>query len=285
MQFEAEDGTRLFYTDSGEGKPLVLIHGWPLSSTMWEYQTNVLAERGIRCVAYDRRGFGRSDQPYSGYDYDTLASDLKQLLEHLDLQHVTLAGFSMGGGEVVRYMRNYAGARISKIALISSVTPCLIKTDDNPDGVDKSVFEQMQFDLQVDRPSFITEFAKRFFGIGWMSSPVSDPMLAATCEEAMKASARATLACVKAFSETDFRSDLQTIAVPTLVIHGDADETIPIEASGQKSAQLIKDAQLAVYHGAPHGLFYTERAKLNGDLEELILGEGRGPQRRLRSQR
>ena len=131
----------------------------------------------------------------------------------------------------------------------------------------------MQFDLQVDRPSFITEFAKRFFGIGWMSSPVSDPMLAATCEEAMKASARATLACVKAFSETDFRSDLQTIAVPTLVIHGDADETIPIEASGQKSAQLIKDAQLAVYHGAPHGLFYTERAKLNGDLEELILGK------------
>jgi non-heme chloroperoxidase len=273
MQFEAEDGTRLFYTDSGAGKPLVLIHGWPLSSTMWEYQTNVLAERGIRCVAYDRRGFGRSDHPYGGYDYDTLASDLKQLLEHLDLQHVTLAGFSMGGGEVVRYMRNYAGARISKIALISSVTPYLIKTDDNPDGVDKSVFEQMQFDLQVDRPSFITEFAKRFFGIGWMSSPVSDPMLAATCEEAMKASARATLACIKAFSETDFRSDLQTIAVPTLVIHGDADETIPIEASGQKSAQLIKDAQLAVYHGAPHGLFYTERARLNGGLEELVLGK------------
>jgi pimeloyl-ACP methyl ester carboxylesterase len=273
MQFEAEDGTRLFYTDCGEGTPLVLIHGWPLSSTMWEYQTNVLTERGIRCVAYDRRGFGRSDQPYSGYDYDTLASDLKQLLEHLDLQNVTLAGFSMGGGEVVRYMRNYAGARISKIALVSSVTPCLIKTEDNPDGVDKSVFEQMQFDLQVDRPSFITEFTKRFFGIGWMSSPVSDPMLAATCEDAMKASARATLACVKAFSETDFRSDLSTIAVPTLVIHGDADETIPIEASSQKSAQLINDAQLAVYHGAPHGLFYTERAKLNGDLEELILGK------------
>lgn len=273
MEFQAQDGTRLFYTDSGTGKPLVLIHGWPLSSAMWEYQTNVLAERGIRCVAYDRRGFGRSDHPYGGYDFDTLASDLKQLLDHLDLQNVTLAGFSMGGGEVARYMRNYAGAKVSKIALISSVTPFLIESDENPDGVDKSVFEQMQFDLQVDRPAFITEFAKQFFGVNWMSSPVSDPMLAATCEEAMQASARATLACVRAFSETDFRSDLQTIAVPTLVIHGDSDETIPIEASGRKSAQLIKDARLAVYPGAPHGLFYTERAKLNDDLEELVLGK------------
>jgi pimeloyl-ACP methyl ester carboxylesterase len=273
MEFQAQDGTRLFYTDSGTGKPLVLIHGWPLSSAMWEYQTNVLAERGIRCVAYDRRGFGRSDHPYGGYDFDTLASDLKQLLDHLDLQNVTLAGFSMGGGEVARYMRNYAGARISKIALISSVTPFLIDSDENPDGVDRSVFEQMQFDLQVDRPAFITEFAKQFFGVNWMSSPVSDPMLAATCEEAMRASARATLACVKAFSETDFRGDLQTIAVPTLVIHGDSDETIPIEASGRKSAQLIKDARLAVYPGAPHGLFYTERARLNDDLEELVLGK------------
>ena len=140
----------------------------------------------------------------------------------------------MGGGEVVRYMRNYEGARVNKIALISSVTPFLIKTHDNPDGVDKSVFEQMQLDLHVDRPAFITEFAKQFFGVNWISSPVSDPMLAATCEEAMQASARATLACVKAFSETDFRDDLPTIAVPTLVIHGDADETIPIEASGKK---------------------------------------------------
>ena len=272
MEFEAEDGTRLFYTDSEAGKPLVLIHGWPLSSVMWEYQTNILAERGIRCIAYDRRGFGRSDQPYGGYDYDTLASDLKRLLDHLDLQDVTLAGFSMGGGEVVRYMRNYAGARVNKIALISSVTPFLIKTHDNPDGVDKSVFEQMQLDLHVDRPAFITEFAKQFFGVNWISSPVSDPMLAATCEEAMQASARATLACVNAFSETDFRDDLPTIAVPTLVIHGDADETIPIEASGKKTAQLIRDARLVVYSDAPHGLFYTERAKLNGDLEELVLG-------------
>ncbi|HEX5432092.1 MAG TPA: alpha/beta hydrolase [Bryobacteraceae bacterium] len=272
MLFEAHDGTQIFFTDSGTGKPLVLIHGWPLSSAMWEYQVNELAERGIRCVAYDRRGFGRSDQPYSGYDYDTLASDLKALIEHLKLQDVTLAGFSMGGGEVARYMRKFRGSNVSRTVFISSVTPFLLKTADNPDGVEAGVSEQMAIDLRVDRPAFLTEFAKTFFGVGWMTSPISDAMLAANCEDAMRGSPRATLACAKAFFETDFRDDLPSISVPALVIHGDSDQTVPIDASARRTAQLIKSAQLKIYEGAPHGLFYTERARLNADLEEFVLG-------------
>jgi pimeloyl-ACP methyl ester carboxylesterase len=272
MLFPAYDGTQIFFTDSGTGKPLVLIHGWPLSSAMWEYQVNELAERGIRCIAYDRRGFGRSDQPYVGYGYDTLASDLKALIEHLDLHDVALAGFSMGGGEVARYMKKFRGANISKVALISAVTPFLLKTSDNPEGIEAGVAEQMATDLRVDRPAFLTEFVKTFFGVGWISSPISDAMLAAICEDAMRASPRATLACAKTFFETDFRDDLKSIRVPALVIHGDSDQTVPIDASGRRTAQLISDARFKVYEGAPHGLFYTERAKLNADLEEFVLG-------------
>lgn len=270
MKFKTRDGTHLFYEDTGAGKPLVLIHGWPLSSAMWEYQLNELPERGIRCVAYDRRGFGRSDHPASGYNYDTLASDLNDLLEHLDLRDVTLAGFSMGGGEVVRYMSKFGGARVSRIALISAVPPFMLKTSDNPDGIDKSVFQDIESGLRTDRPNFLTGFTKTFFGVGWITSPVSESMLASSVELAMLASSRATLGCAKAFSETDFRNDLKAISLPTLVIHGDADKTVPFEASGKRTAKAIAGSKLIVYSGAPHGLHYTERARLNADLEAWV---------------
>lgn len=267
----AQDGTELFYEECGQGQPLVLIHGWPLSTRMWEYQMTVLAGQGIRCIAYDRRGFGRSDHPARGYDYDTFADDLKAVLDGLDLHDVTLAGFSMGGGEVARYMSRHGGARVAKVALISAVTPYLLKTSDNVSGVERTVFDGMLLDLSVDRPQFITSFSKAFFGVGMLSSPVSESMLAAACEDAMRASPLATLACVKAFAETDFRGDLKSLKVPTLIIHGDNDQTVPITSSGQESARLIPHAQFEIYAGAPHGLFYTDKDRLNGDLAKFVL--------------
>ena len=268
---KAQDGTELFYEECGQGAPLVLIHGWPLSTRMWEYQMLALAERGIRCIAYDRRGFGRSDHPAKGYDYDTLADDLKSVMDALDLQDVTLAGFSMGGGEVARYMSRHQGARVAKAVLISAVTPYLLKNSSNPGGVDSSVFEKMTLDLSVDRPQFLTEFSKMFFGVGMLSSPVSESMLSSTCEDAMRASPTATFACVKSFSETDFREDLKSFTVPTLIIHGDNDKTVPIDASGQEAARLMPHAQFEVYAGAPHGLFYTHKDRLNGDLARFVM--------------
>ena len=270
MKFQTRDGTELFFEDTGAGKPLVLIHGWPLSSAMWEYQLNELPERGIRCIAYDRRGFGRSDHPAKGYDYDTLSGDLNDLLEHLDLSDVTLAGFYMGGGEVARYMSKYGIGRVTKVVLISAVTPFMLKTTDNPKGVDKSVFYKIEKELRDDRPGFLTEFTKTFFGVGVLSSPVSNPMIASSVELAMCASSRATLACAKAFAETDFRNDLKSISVPTLIIHGDADKTVPFEASGKLTAEVIPNAKLSVYSGAPHGLFYTERVRLNDELDTFV---------------
>jgi non-heme chloroperoxidase len=270
MEFQTRDGTKLFYEDTGTGKPLVLIHGWPLSSAMWEYQLNELPERGIRCIAYDRRGFGRSDHPATGYDYDTLASDLNDLLEHLDLKDVTLAGFSMGGGEVVRYLSRFGTGRVSRTVLIAAVPPFMLKTSDNPDGVDAQVFKDIETGLRNDRVAFLTDFTKTFFGVGWLASPVSEPMIAANVELAMHASSRATLACAKAFAETDFRNDLKAVTVPTLVIHGDSDKTVPIEASGKRTAKSIAGAKSIVYSGAPHGLFYTERDRLNADLEAWV---------------
>ncbi|MEQ1698331.1 MAG: alpha/beta hydrolase [Hyphomicrobiaceae bacterium] len=268
---KAQDGTELFYEESGQGQPLVMIHGWPLSTRMWEYQMTVLSGQGIRCIAYDRRGFGRSDHPPQGYDFDTLADDLKALMDALDLHDVTLAGFSMGGGEVARYMSRHRGARVAKAVLISAVTPYLLKTPENVSGVDSTVFEGMLLNLSVDRPEFLTEFSKSFFGSGMLSSPVSASMLSATCEDAMRASPIATMACVKAFSETDFRDDLKSFNVPTLIIHGDNDQTVPIESSGQVTARLMPHAKFEIYSGAPHGLFYTEKDRLNGDLAKFVL--------------
>lgn len=265
----------LFYQDLNPGNAqstVVLIHGWPLSSSMWDYQLAELPSHGLRVVAYDRRGFGKSTQTWEGYDYDTLADDLKAVLDTLDLQDVTLVGFSMGGGEVARYMSRHGGARVAKVAFISAVTPYLLKTADNPDGVDKSVFDEITENLQKDRAAFLQTFGKQFYGVSLLSNPVSQAHLDGDFARAYVASQKATLDCATAFSSTDFRDDLTQIQVPTLIIHGDADKTVPLEASGARTASALPTAQYIVYEGAPHGLYITEKDQFTEDLLSFVIG-------------
>lgn len=256
----------LFYEDWGQGAPVVLIHGWPLDHTMWEHQAIGLAKSGLRVIAYDRRGFGRSSRPWTGYDYDTLAADLHALLEELDLTNVTLVGFSMGGGEVARYLSRYGDARIARVAFVSAVPPFLLQTSNNPEGVPQTVFDGIQDGLKADRFAFLQEFGKKFYNVGAISHPVSQAVLDWHQTVASLAAPNATRDCATAFSSTDFRADLQTIKVPTLIIHGDKDQTVPFEVSGERTAKAIPQADLKVYKGAPHGLFFTDKDQLTTDL-------------------
>lgn len=260
----------IHYEDVGNGAPVVLIHGWPVSQQMWEYQILALANKGFRVISYDRRGFGKSSKPWDGYDYDTLADDLKGLLVELDLSNVTLVGFSMGGGEVARYMSRHDGERIAKVAFISSVTPYLLKTEDNPDGVDRGTFDDMIDGLMKDRPAFLETFGKGFFGVTLLNHAVSKPVLDWSQSLALPASLKATLDCVRSFSETDFRNDFATINVPALIIHGKDDKTVPLESSGERTARLLPTATYKAYDGAPHGLFITHKDELNKDLLEFL---------------
>jgi len=266
----SSDPIQIYYEDLGKGKPVVFIHGWPLSGSMWEYQVTELTQRGIRCITYDRRGFGKSDKPFEKYDYNTLAGDLKSLLDELDLKDVTLVGFSMGGGEIAKYFSLYGGARVSKAVLISAVVPYMLKTDDNPDGVPQAQFDTMTKGMKEDRPAFMETFNKDFFGVSLINHPVSEAFLANSLTKVMEASPIATLECAKSFSSTDFRQDVPKINVPTLIIHGDNDKTVPIEPTGEKSAKLIRGSKFIVYEGSPHGLWYTDKDKLNKDLIEFI---------------
>jgi len=263
---ETQDKTTLFYNDWGSGRPVVLIHGWPLDSDMWEYQSVFLASQGLRVIAYDRRGFGRSSQPWNGYDYDTLADDLKAVLDKLDLQDVTLVGFSMGGGEVARYMGRHGEARVARAVLVSAVTPYLLQTADNPDGVPRATFDEMAAGLQKDRPHFLATFGKQFFGAGLLNFTVTNEILQWASMMALLGSPRATLECVRAFSETDFRGDMGAFKVPTLIIHGESDATVPADKSGRVAAAMIQGAELKIYAGAPHALMFTEKDRLNQDL-------------------
>jgi pimeloyl-ACP methyl ester carboxylesterase len=263
----------LHYCDYGQGDPIVLIHGWPLAAASWEYQLAELPLHGKRVVAYDRRGFGHSSKPWDGYDYDTLADDLNAVLTELNLQNVTLVGFSMGGGEVARYLSRYNGARVSRAIFISAVTPYLLKTGDNPDGVDKSTFDDIIENLGKDRPDFLATFGKQFYGVGVMSHPVSQATLDWSQNMALMASPRATTACVKAWSETDFRADLASIKVPTLFIHGSADKTVPFENSAEQAVKHVPNAQLVVYDGEPHGLNVTAKDRLNRDILTFVNGQ------------
>ncbi len=258
------------YVDYGQGSPVVLIHGWPLDLQSWEYQLAELPLHNLRVVAYDRRGFGKSSKPWDGYNYDTLADDLKAVLDELDLQNVTLVGFSMGGGEVARYMSRHGGARVSKVVFVSAVTPYLLKTDDNPHGVDKSAFDGIIEGIGKDRPAFLTDFNKSFFGVGVLSHPVSQPVLDWTQSIALQATPRSTTECVKAFSSTDFRQDLAAIKVPTLFIHGDKDQTVPLANSAELAVKLVPGAKLNVYGGEAHGLNVTAPDRFNTDLLEFI---------------
>jgi non-heme chloroperoxidase len=267
---QSKTPVQIYYEDQGQGSPVVLIHGWPLSNVMWEYQINDLVDSGFRVIAYDRRGFGMSSRPFEGYDYNTLTSDLNALLDELDLNDVTLVGFSMGGGEVARYFGKYGGKRVSRVVLISAVTPFMLKTADNPEGVDGSVFDEMMTNMKSDRIDFLDSFGKQFFGVNLINKPVSAPLLEFYRAVAAMASPRATQACAQSFSSTDFRDDLNSINVPTLIIHGDSDKTVPVEASGDRTAKLLPQATYLRYDGAPHGLFYTHREQLNSDLIQFI---------------
>ena len=262
----AADGTPLFYNDWGAGKPVVLIHGWPLNQDMWEYQAPVLAASGYRVIAYDRRGFGRSGQPWSGYDYDTMADDLASVMDTLDLQDATLVGFSMGGGEVARYLSRHGAKRVAKAVLLAAVTPMLLQTPSNPDGAPQDVFTKMLDGLAADRPNFLASFGKQFMGAGLLNFTVTTEILEWCLWQAMAASPKATTDCVRAFSATDFRGDMAAFTVPTLVIHGTSDATVPIGLSGRVSAKMIPGSMLLEYDGAPHGLFFTHKDKLNADL-------------------
>ena len=263
---EAEDGTSLSYSDWGHGRPFVLIHGWPLNADSWEYQATFLAEHGHRVITYDRRGFGRSGKPFTGYDYDTLASDLNVILEKLDVSDAILVGFSMGGGEVARYLSRYGKARVAKTVLLSAVTPFMLKTPDHENGVDQSVFNGILAGIQADRPHFLGTFAKGFFGASMLNFSISSEILHWFTFMALQGSMRATVECAKSFSSTDFRADMAAFTMPTLIIHGDADQTVPVDVSARAAVAMIPHAELVEYAGAPHATFFVEKDRLNADL-------------------
>lgn len=267
---ETRDGTKLYVKDwnptSTEGT-IVLIHGWPLNADSWEYQARPLAEAGYRVVSYDRRGFGRSEQPWHGYDYDTMADDLADIVSALGIRDFTLAGFSMGGGEVARYMSRHAGKGVRKAALISSIAPYMLKTDDHKEGVPEDDLRAIGEELKKDRQTFLKGFFKGFYGVGMMKHPVSDAVIDWSWNMAMMASPQATLACAQAFGLTDLRGDMSAFTVPTLVVHGTGDDTVPIDATGRLAAKMIGgNAELTEYDGAPHGLTATHGEKLATDL-------------------
>lgn len=261
------DKTTLYLKDWGAGQPVILLSGWPLSADSWDDQALVLAGSGYRVLAYDRRGFGRSSQPWGGYDYDTLADDLATVIQQTGAEDAVLVGFSMGGGEVARYMSRHGGRSVRKAALISSVVPRMLKSDDNPDGTEQAVFDTMLTRIREDRAQFFAGFFKDFFGVGMLTHPVSNELLEWARAQALQASLRATLECVKAFSSTDFRPDLEAFQVPTLIVHGTVDKTVPIAASAKAAYSGILKSTLSEYDGAPHGLFATHKQQL---AEELL---------------
>ncbi|WP_116092155.1 alpha/beta fold hydrolase [Sphingomonas crusticola] len=273
---KTRDGVDLYVKDWGSGRPVVLIHGWPLNSDSWDDHALALAEAGHRVIAYDRRGFGRSSQPWTGYDYDTLADDLAQVLAATGAQDATLVGFSMGGGEIARYMSRHDGKGVNGAALIASVVPYLLKDDSNPDGVDGSVFdEQMKAPIRKDRAAFFAAFAKMFYGVGYITSPVSDQILHHFELMASQAGLKGVLDCIDAFGKTDFRPDLAAFTVPTLIIHGTSDQTVPIDPSARAAARGISNAELIEYDGEPHGLTVTAKDRLTRDLLAFIGGGSR----------
>ncbi len=264
------DKVDVYYRDWATGTPVVLIHGWPLSGDMWDKQSTFLAENGHRVIVHDRRGYGRSSQPWNGYDYDTLASDLNDLIEQLDLHDATLVGFSMGGGEVVRYISRYGTNRVSKAVLVSAVTPFLCKTADNPHGVDPKVFAGIEEQIRKDRPAFLEDFGPKFYGRSTLNHTVSAAVLEWTQSMAFTGSLRSTLAAATSWSTTDFRDEMKRITIPVRVIHGTGDSTVPIDASGRRSAEILPNATLSEYDGEPHGLFLTSADRLNQELLQFI---------------
>lgn len=261
----------LHFEDHGRGRPVVLIHGWPLSGRAWENQVPALVEAGYRVVTYDRRGFGHSSQPWDGYDYETFAADLKALLDHLDLQDVTLVGFSMGGGEVVRYLSTYGADRVSQAVLAGAVPPYLYRSDDNPDGgLDDATIAGFEAAVKGDRLAFLDGFTRSFFAAGDSDDLISEPARLYHQQIAAFASAKGTLDCIAAWGRTDFRADLEKVTVPTLVIHGGSDGIVPFEVSGKRSHEAIAGSKLVVIEGGPHGFNATHADEFNQALLDFL---------------
>ncbi len=266
-----KDGTQIYFKDWGSGQPIVFSHGWPLCSDSWESQMFFLASNGYRCIAHDRRGHGRSSQPWDGNEMDTYADDLAELLNKLDVKNAVLAGFSTGGGEVARYIGRHGSKRVAKAVLVSSVPPVMLKTPANPVGLPIEVFDGLRAALLANRSQFFKDVpAGPFFGFNRPGAKVSQGLIDSWWMQGMMCGHKNSYDCIKAFSETDFTEDLKKFDVPTLVIHGDDDQVVPIDASGRASAKLIKGAKLIVYPGAPHGLTDTHKDKLNADLLDFI---------------
>jgi non-heme chloroperoxidase len=271
------DNARLYLKDWGKGQPVIMIHGWPLSADTFDDLSLTLVKSGMRAISYDRRGFGRSDQPWDGYNYNTLADDLAAVIAHTGVRDAALIGFSMGGGEVARYMSRHGGEKVGKAILISSVVPFMLKTDDNPQGTDRTTFESIAAELESDRAAFWATFFKQFYGVGLVSHPVSAEVLEWSRNIAMQASLRATLECADAFGTTDFRRDLKSFKVPTLIVHGTGDKTVPIDASARAAADGIEGSVLLEYEGAPHGLLASHKRQLADDVLQFLQTGGVRP--------
>jgi non-heme chloroperoxidase len=261
-----KDGTTLYYKDWGSGPAVVFSHGYPLSSDAWEYQMMFLMQKGFRVIALDRRGFGRSSQPGAGYDFDTFADDLAALIEALKLSEVTLVGHSMGGGEVARYVGRHGEKRIAKVALVAAVTPFLLQTPDNPGGAPKALFDSFRAAVQADRSQWNRDVTTPYYSYNRAGAKVSQGVRDDYWRQGMNTGVLAAYHAITAFSETDFRADLKKISVPTLVIHGDDDQIVPIDISGKLSAKLVQNATLKIYAGGSHGLLITQKDRLNEDL-------------------
>jgi len=266
-----KDGTQIYYKDWGTGQAVVFSHGWPLSADSWEAQMVFLGTKGYRCIAHDRRGHGRSSQPWNGNEMDTYADDLSELIETLDLKGAVLIGFSAGGGEVARYIGRHGTQRVAKAALISAVPPLMLKTVANPGGLPMAVFNQIRRGSSADRSQFYQDLARGpFFGANRPGAKVSQGMIDSFWLQGMQAGAKNTFDCIEAFSETDFTEDLKKFDVPTLIVHGDDDQIVPIDAAGRASAKIVENANLIVYSGAPHGITETHKDKLNADLLSFL---------------
>ena len=273
LETGSENGTpvEIHYEDAGSGDPVVLIHGWPLSGRSWEHQAPALVDAGHRVIAYDRRGFGQSSQPEAGYEYGAFTDDLTALMDGLDLNDAALVGFSMGGGEVARYIGTRGTDRVSKAVFAAAVPPYLYKSDDNPDGgLDDDTIGEFEDGVKEDREAFVDQFLHDFFAAGEKDDLVSDQDMSTSKEVAMSASPKATLDCIAAFGRTDFRADVEKVDVPTLVIHGDSDAIVPFEVSGKRTHEMIDGSELVLVEGAPHGLNATHADEFNEALLQFL---------------